>query len=331
MITTSLGTLKINKLTQAQYDAALAKGNIKDDELYLTPDTEYSRYTTVVSSAGTSTISVGATVDNIGLASVYQNGLLLTQGAHYQFNDAHDAIALLDYTANEGDIFTFVCGLVVGDETESAGVRGSTVATQGASAITIPFTITSTAGLMVYENGLLLEEGEQYTASTTQITLNGYTADAGDVYTFVSGKSVTGASVTTRANKVILNSDSFDETDVQSALEYLKANLNSGDFLPLTGSSITGNFQVNASNTLSLTGSSASVTNVAKTSGLTVSSGGATVVKGASSIALSSSKVTIGQATPLEDENIRDIVISTSEPTSSNSYPIGTVWLVYEE
>ncbi len=38
MITENLSTLKIHKLTQAQYDTALANGNIDENALYLTPD-----------------------------------------------------------------------------------------------------------------------------------------------------------------------------------------------------------------------------------------------------------------------------------------------------
>lgn len=38
MITTNVPTLKINKLTQAQYERELANGNINENEIYLTPD-----------------------------------------------------------------------------------------------------------------------------------------------------------------------------------------------------------------------------------------------------------------------------------------------------
>ena len=38
MIKDTLSTLKINKLTQAQYDAALVAGTIQDNELYMVPD-----------------------------------------------------------------------------------------------------------------------------------------------------------------------------------------------------------------------------------------------------------------------------------------------------
>lgn len=37
MQTENIPTLRIHKLTQAQYDAQLSKGNIRENELYLTP------------------------------------------------------------------------------------------------------------------------------------------------------------------------------------------------------------------------------------------------------------------------------------------------------
>ncbi len=49
MITENLSTLKIHKLTQAQYDRELAAGNIDENALYLTPDEEIdlSGYATI--------------------------------------------------------------------------------------------------------------------------------------------------------------------------------------------------------------------------------------------------------------------------------------------
>ena len=38
MITENLSTLKIHKLTQAQYDRELETGNLEENSLYLTPD-----------------------------------------------------------------------------------------------------------------------------------------------------------------------------------------------------------------------------------------------------------------------------------------------------
>lgn len=49
MITENLSTLKIHKLTQAQYDRELEAGNIDENALYLTPDEEIdlTQYVTV--------------------------------------------------------------------------------------------------------------------------------------------------------------------------------------------------------------------------------------------------------------------------------------------
>ena len=44
MVTTNIGTLKINKLTQSQYEKALQEGKIKEDEFYLTPDTTEAEF-----------------------------------------------------------------------------------------------------------------------------------------------------------------------------------------------------------------------------------------------------------------------------------------------
>ena len=42
MITENLSTLKIHKLSQAQYDRELASGNIDENALYLTPDENHT-------------------------------------------------------------------------------------------------------------------------------------------------------------------------------------------------------------------------------------------------------------------------------------------------
>ena len=63
MITENLATLKINRLTQEQYDAALQAGAINDNEFYLTPDdneldtTTFLRVTDVGSAVDTNPIN----------------------------------------------------------------------------------------------------------------------------------------------------------------------------------------------------------------------------------------------------------------------------------
>lgn len=66
MKTTNVSTLKIHKLTQAQYDRELANGTIDENAIYLTPDegngTEYAplyTYGTEDLTAGTSELETG--------------------------------------------------------------------------------------------------------------------------------------------------------------------------------------------------------------------------------------------------------------------------------
>lgn len=51
MITTDLTTLKINKLTKAQYETALAAGTINENELYMTPESGVESGLPIVSSS----------------------------------------------------------------------------------------------------------------------------------------------------------------------------------------------------------------------------------------------------------------------------------------
>lgn len=53
------------------------------------------------------------------------------------------------------------------------------------SVIAIPITIADINQLTVYQNGLILTPDINYTATTYNITLVDYTADAGDIFTFV--------------------------------------------------------------------------------------------------------------------------------------------------
>lgn len=88
--TTDLSTLKINYLTQAQYDEAVEDGLINENELYFTPDegqTAYvskleSSYTTTSSS--TTTVPIGITnFGNYDMLFVDVNGLDLIQNTDY--------------------------------------------------------------------------------------------------------------------------------------------------------------------------------------------------------------------------------------------------------
>ena len=79
--TTTLDTLKINYLTQAQYDAALTAGTINENELYMTPSSGSSYILPTASSSTLGGIKTGYTtsgnnravfVDGSGNAYVVQ-------------------------------------------------------------------------------------------------------------------------------------------------------------------------------------------------------------------------------------------------------------------
>lgn len=85
MITTNLSTLKIHKLTQEQYDTAVANGTIDENALYLTPDDSSSGqgiwYGTCATASATTAKVVTTTTGDF----------TLTEGAivYVLFNSAH--------------------------------------------------------------------------------------------------------------------------------------------------------------------------------------------------------------------------------------------------
>lgn len=63
---------------------------------------------TVVSANNTSIIASPLSTNLNASSFIYQNGLLLTQGTHYNLGADNQSITLIDYTASKDDIFTFV-------------------------------------------------------------------------------------------------------------------------------------------------------------------------------------------------------------------------------
>ena len=77
MITENISTLKIHKLTQAQYDRELDAGRIDENALYLTP---YEYEITPIENGGT-----GATDGATGLANLFAAGDTVLSS--YQYGD----------------------------------------------------------------------------------------------------------------------------------------------------------------------------------------------------------------------------------------------------
>lgn len=279
---------------------------------------------TVSVTENTSTILFNDTISDINDISVYQNGLLLTVGTHYSVKTDGTGIDLINYSAESGDIFTFVYSDNNGSNANANEIiRGRTIATKGATTINIPIAITSTNGLAVYENGLLLEEDNQYTVtSTTQITLNGYAAVEGDVYTFVSNKALAPLNISTNAAGISLNSSKFTNIDnVKTALEYLKDNLNTGDFLPLSGGVMTGDLKV----------PNIALSNQAYSTSfgfLIADDGNSTNIKRVSKSSILTAFTSNATTTTSGAKSLRNIMYKTSAPTASEGND-GDICIVY--
>lgn len=85
------------------------------------------------------------------------------------------------------------------------------ISEDGTSVINIPIEISDTNTLAVYQNGLLLTPDIHYTATTTSITLINYTANANDIFTFVSSVD-TGSTVPGGPSNITASQVSFEDT-----------------------------------------------------------------------------------------------------------------------
>lgn len=72
--TTNLNTLKINYLTEAQYDAEVQGGTVDENALYMTPDSGGSSWTDVTSQI---TLTEGANCTSVALNTARRMGNLL--------------------------------------------------------------------------------------------------------------------------------------------------------------------------------------------------------------------------------------------------------------
>lgn len=289
------------------------------------------RYT-ITCTANQTSISFPTTFPDLDSIAVYHNGLLLTPTINYSINTNGTGIDLVGYSAEEGDLITFVATVEASNFTDEKIIKGEVTTTAGQTVINIPFTIVSTTGLAVYENGILISEGNQYSATTTAITLLGYTANSGDIYTFVSDRALAGLSLTPNAATTTLSSTAFSGiTNVKDALEQC---------LPLSGGNMTGaiNFANNFSmtdknnnriavveNNNALTGFGIFGAQTAVVSTVNASNG---IIVNNSNILLVGNTVVSGATTDPEVAVVRNIMYSTSIPTSSQGED-GDICIVY--
>lgn len=155
------------------------------------------------------------------------------------------------------------------------------IANDNTSTIDIPITITDTNQLTVYQNGLILTPTTHYTATTTAITLVGYTANAGDIFTFV-GTTESGVSLNASASQVLFSDTTEDGsygscTTVQDALiraagfksDVQSISVNGVKISPVDGavniSGVVKSISVNGTNISIDSTGSASITGLVKT------------------------------------------------------------------
>lgn len=292
------------------------------------------RYT-ITCTANQTSISFPTTFPDLDSMAVYHNGLLLTPTINYSINTDGTGIDLVGYSAEEGDLITFVATVEASDFTDEKIVKGEVTTTAGQTVINIPFTIISTTGLAVYENGILISEGNQYSATTTAITLLGYTANSGDIYTFVSDRALAGISLTPNAATTTLSSTAFSGiTNVKDALEQC---------LPLSGGDMTGT--INFTNGFSITDKNnnhiAVVEDVdnnnapvgfgifgAQAAVVSTTNASNGIIVNNSMISLVGNTVVSGASTDSGAAVVRNIMYSTSVPTSSQGED-GDICIVY--
>ena len=108
MITTDLTTLKINKLTKAQYEAALAAGNINENEFYMTPESESGSGGVFIATYGTTLTASNwdSTSKTYSFESDYPNA-------------THDIEIALDSTATTAQAEAFNGAQIVGSATSN--------------------------------------------------------------------------------------------------------------------------------------------------------------------------------------------------------------------
>ena len=108
MITTDLTTLKINKLTKAQYEAALAAGNINENEFYMTPESESGSGGVCIATYGTTLTASNwdSTSKTYSFESDYPNA-------------THDIEIALDSTATTAQAEAFNGAQIVGSATSN--------------------------------------------------------------------------------------------------------------------------------------------------------------------------------------------------------------------
>ena len=138
MITENLSTLKIHKLTQAQYNRELAAGNIDETALYLTPDEEYYTKSEI---DNMEFITIDA-IDNICQQAIVPTSVVYAVGTPVEFTLSVDGWNGTTYELKAENYSIGSNDVQIGLPTESSTVNTQAVV---AAALTIVHTLETAA------------------------------------------------------------------------------------------------------------------------------------------------------------------------------------------
>lgn len=228
------------------------------------------------------------------------------------------------------------------------------IISDGTSNIAIPITVTDITQLTVYQNGLILTPDVHYTATSTEITLVNYVANAGDIFTFV-GTTEAGVTLNGSASQVLFSdtteNNSYDgcatvqdalikASEFNSKVKSIKVNgtiisADSSGNVDISG--LVKNISVNGSTITTDSSGNVAITGLVKSLSLngtsyTPSSAGvltlSNIMKNNTAQTMSA-RLVAQSNTEYTTKQVRNIIMSTAEPTSSDGAD-GDIWLVYE-
>lgn len=124
MITENLSTLKIHKLTQAQYEREVANGTIDENALYLTPDEEVdlSAYATIEQLNGKANSTHTHTIANITNLQSTLDGKANSSHTHDEYMDSIDPTGTGSFSMNRSPNYEAgECSFAIGYNTSPSG------------------------------------------------------------------------------------------------------------------------------------------------------------------------------------------------------------------
>ena len=179
-------------------------------------DTTLLDHTAGIRELGHSTTELTKDLANTGVSIKIEDGILYLLGTPIQLEDGsyvENILASTEISLPPG---------AVGDI-----IKKSVIVSEQTSEVDIPSEFNVTTNMVVYYNGLLMEEDINYTISDSKIHAIDFSFAENSVVTFVGSNIGESINLNTTAEQVFLgNSDTFGgKTSVQSGMEYLASQI----------------------------------------------------------------------------------------------------------